>query len=269
MTLAEREALYWNDVIAARDDAERADWTARSAAVRAAPDGELRYGAHPSQAVDLFLPGADDAPLLLFVHGGYWQAGCREDNCAPAPFWTERGWGYGAVGYRLLGESGLGGAVADVRAALALVIEEARGRGIDPARIVLAGHSAGAHLAAMTRLANAPALLAGLVLTSGVYDLRPLTGTTPGAALAAGDMADLASGPLGGGRSDDAATLILFGDRETAAFKAQSKALATAWPEASIAEIAGADHYTILHEFERPGSAIERFAQAVAGATAA
>ena len=265
MTLAEREALYWNDVIAARDDAERADWIARSAAASTMPRHELRYGPHAGQAVDLFLPDAAGAPLLLFVHGGYWQGGCRQDNCAPAPFWTGRGWGYGAIGYRLLGEAGLGGAVADVRAALALVVAKAERRGIDPARIVLAGHSAGAHLAAMTRLADAVVPLAGLVLTSGVYDLRPLAGTTPGAVLAAADMADLASGPLGGSRRDDAATLILYGDRETVAFQQQSRDLAAAWPQAKLAEVIGADHYTILHQFERAASPIAQFALGVVG----
>ncbi len=266
MTLAEREALYWREVIATRDAAERGDWAARSAAARTAPYHELRHGAHPSQAVDLFPPAAAGAPLLLFVHGGYWQAGCREDNCAPAPFWTGRGWGYGAIGYRLLGEAGLTGAVADVRAALALVAGQAARFGIGPARIVLAGHSAGAHLAAMTRFADTPVPLAGLVLTSGVYDLRPLAGTTPGGALAAGDMADLTSGPLDGARRDDAPTLILYGDRETAAFQQQSRDLAAAWPRASLAEVAGADHYTVLHAFERADSAVTRFALSVAGA---
>jgi arylformamidase len=263
MKLAEREALYWGDVIAARDEDERADWVARSAAARAGIRRiDLRYGDHPRQAVDLFPSEHGSGSLLLFVHGGYWQGGAREDNCAPAPYWSAKGVAYGAVGYRLLADGGLEGAVSDVRAGLALVAAESRAIGIDAAKIVLVGHSAGGHLAAMTRVVDTSVPHAGLVLISGVYDLRPLAGTTPGAALASVDLTNLASGPLEARRHDAAPTLILYGADETSVFREQSRQLAETWrggpAPVSIEAVERANHYTVLHQLERDG-AVARF----------
>ena len=242
-TRARREAGYWREVIAARPDAFMADNAARGAAQVKRATRHLRYDAHSRQQVILWTPaGGGPAPLVAMFHGGYWQAGEPAAVAFAAADWTERGYAYAALGYRLLADAPFAEIRADAVKALATV---ARDPGVDADRIGLVGHSAGAHLAAYAALAQPPRALA---LLSGVYVLDPLVGTTPGDALDAFDMLD-----------QDAAvpTLVQWGAGETRAFRAQSRWLTRRRRRAGLSTwaepIAGADHYSVLAELERDG----------------
>ena len=75
-----------------------------SAALRARWPGklDLAYGPTPRQAIDLFLPpGATAAPILVFIHGGYWQSRDRKDFSFVAGPWLERGVAVALLGYDL------------------------------------------------------------------------------------------------------------------------------------------------------------------------
>lgn len=114
----------------------------------------IRYGDSADQRIRLWPAPASSAagirpPLAVFVHGGGWQHGTPE-MVAEKPAWFARhGWAFASVGYRLLPESPVEEQAADVGRALRQLRADAARLGYDPDRILLFGHSAGAHLSAL------------------------------------------------------------------------------------------------------------------------
>jgi acetyl esterase/lipase len=97
------------------------------------------------------VPGAP-RPTLVFIHGGGWVAGAKEDAVLWLVPWLEAGWSAVNVEYRLSRQAHAPAAVEDVRCALRWVARYAADHGFDPARIVVSGDSAGGHLALMTAM---------------------------------------------------------------------------------------------------------------------
>lgn len=128
---------------------------------------DLAYGPDPAQRLDLYLPEAGaTGPVLVVVHGGGWRRGDK----AAAPVvehklrhWVARGWALVSVDYRMPPDATPRGQADDVARALAWVQREAEGWGADPRQVVLFGHSAGAHLAALVAVDRALAAAHGAV----------------------------------------------------------------------------------------------------------
>lgn len=126
---------------------------------------DLAYGNDPRQQVDVYAPaGARAAPVLVMVHGGGWRrgdkasAGVMQNKVAR---WLPRGVVMVSVNYRLLPQAGVAEQANDVAKALAFVQAHAADWGGDGARVVLMGHSAGAHLAGLLAADPARVLRAG------------------------------------------------------------------------------------------------------------
>ncbi|MEE2938987.1 MAG: alpha/beta hydrolase [Planctomycetota bacterium] len=144
----------------------------------------LAYGEHPRQVLDLYAPAGDTsaAPVLLFFHGGGWTEGSRGDYEFVASSFAREGYLVVLPDYRLHPEVVFPGFVDDAAAAATWVQEHAQEHGGDPGRIFLAGHSAGAYLAAhvalwpekMLAAGGDPEGFAGLVGLAGPYDFLPL-----------------------------------------------------------------------------------------------
>lgn len=148
--------------------------------------------ADPAQVADLYLPeGLTNVPVVLFIHGGGWRAGDK----APDGFdrfvqvFLQQGMAVASVNYRLSPKVKHPAHIEDVARAFAWLQREGRTYGLDASRIWLAGHSAGAHLAALLALdpsylqkvqASASAIK-GVMAISGVYDLGdfPEPGVVP------------------------------------------------------------------------------------------
>lgn len=109
------------------------------------------YGAHQRQVVDIYEPeGAVDAlPLVLFVHGGGWSMGDHKRVQAKPAHFNSNDYYFASTGYRLLPDHPVEEQAADIGAAIEALRGQASAIGFDPDRIVLIGHSAGAHLAAL------------------------------------------------------------------------------------------------------------------------
>lgn len=109
----------------------------------------VRYALRELQ-LDLYLPaGAIGAPAVVYVHGGGWRTGTR-DNLAPLAIrMAQRGHAGATVGYRLSGEAKYPAAVDDVKAAVRWLRANGARYGIDPNRIALAGASAGGQIASL------------------------------------------------------------------------------------------------------------------------
>lgn len=149
------------------------------------PGEAIDYGSHPLQAMD-FYPASKDfsgpRPLIVFVHGGAWAGGDKSDSTGAAKIrhYTGNGYALASVNYRLLPEVDIEDQARDVAAAIARLRDSSKELGIDKQRIVLMGHSAGAHLAALVatdpqwldRFDMRPDDIAGVVLLDGAaYDV--------------------------------------------------------------------------------------------------
>jgi acetyl esterase/lipase len=163
-----------------------------------APTHEISYGAAPSQGIDVFLPaGKGPHPVAILIHGGCWSnfPGAGREQVRPlAAGWARRGIAVWSIGYRRANEAG--GAYPNLYLDVAMAVDRLRSEaarlGIDTARSVLVGHSAGGHLAlwaaSRTRLpagsplrqANEPLAVRGVVSIAGVGDLAAFAPRLPG-----------------------------------------------------------------------------------------
>jgi arylformamidase len=201
---------------------------------------------------------APGAPTLVFVHGGYWQALSAAASMYPAPALVARGWGFLAVEYTLAPHASLTTMVDETRTALAEFHAAVPQHG----DLVVAGHSAGGHLVAMSTLAHeAPVPVQRVVLVSGVYDLRPLVHTSVNTVLGltAVEAGALSPALMPVRAADGApAVVVTWGDNETDAFKAQSHAYAERLRAAGLSvhehECVDRNHFDIVYDLAEPAT---------------
>ena len=161
----------WNNAAAVANSAEIvAGWEARSARLRAAHPGgmDLRYGPEERNRIDFF-PARRDAPVLAFIHGGYWQARAKEIFAFVAEGPLAWGINVALIGYTLAPQKRLDGIVAEIRASLDWLQQSLPLLG--GTAIYVSGWSAGGHLTAMT--VDHRAVAGGLAI-SGIFDLEPM-----------------------------------------------------------------------------------------------
>jgi acetyl esterase/lipase len=143
---------------------------------------EHAFGPDPKQRLDLVKPaGVARAPVLLFIHGGGWSIGDKAHAAPEKARWTNsKGWAFATANYRLVPQATVEQQAADVAGATAWLRANAAREGLDPDRIVLMGHSAGAHLVALVgtdpqylKAAGVPmSAVKGIVLLDGAgYDV--------------------------------------------------------------------------------------------------
>lgn len=228
--------LYRNRDFIPDFDAIMAETEARSRAfadtVRV--ERNLSYGATPRQSFDLVFPPdpAPDAPLHMFIHGGYWRAGSKEAHTLVAGPVIAAGGIAALIGYDLMPETRLAEIVAQVRSAARHIAALAPEIGADPTRFTVSGHSAGAHLASLLA-SDAPGDVApverprlrGLMLVSGIYDLSGIPGSfLKDEAKMTGDEAKSWS-PLSARHWTGPQRIVTRGAQETAPFQEQAVAL--------------------------------------------
>ena len=147
-------------------------WAEKAAAFRAANPAllDLRYGPRPRNRIDLFPCGRDRAPLLVFIHGGYWQSREKEvfSHMAAGPM--ARGLDVAMIGYTLAPDATLTGIVAETHTAIRWLRREGPGHGVGRDALVVSGWSAGGHLTAMAMPLDE--VDAGLAI-SGIFDVEP------------------------------------------------------------------------------------------------
>lgn len=113
----------------------------------------IAYGKDPLQVLDLWLPKVrtGKAPLVLYVHGGGWKRGSKDSATGRAKpvHYPEQGYAFASINYRLVPAATVEQQAVDVASALAAVLAKGDALGIDRTKVVLMGHSAGAHLVAL------------------------------------------------------------------------------------------------------------------------
>lgn len=253
---------------AVADSAMRlAGWRARSAAMRAIHGGhlDLAYGPRARNRVDLFECGTPSAPLLVFIHGGYWQRNGREDFSCMAEGPLALGLDVAVVGYTLAPEASLTEIAAEIGAALRFLRERDAGAGLGRRRLVASGWSAGGHLAALA--CGWPEVDAGLAI-SGVFDLAPIRRTHLDAALR---LTETEVDTLSPSRRIDRRAIplaIAYGSEELPELRRQSRdfhsARESVGQPGAIMPLAGHDHFSILDALISPDGALALAAAALA-----
>ncbi len=250
-----------------------ARWAAASKHARAhtAVHLDLPYGDGPNETLDVFPSASAGAPVLVFIHGGWWRSLDKRDHSFLAPPFVERGAMVVVPNYALCPAVSIEDIASQMVRALAWTHRHAARYGGDPGRIVVAGHSAGAHLAAMLLCCRwsdvAPDLpqrvLRSALAISGVFDLDPIRRTpflqadlrlTPAAVRR---LSPLRFPPPAG------RLFAVVGGDESDEFLRQNRLLRQAWGRHSVPvceRIAGANHLTVLDALADPGSRLHAHA---------
>jgi acetyl esterase/lipase len=151
---------------------------------------EYAYGSATLQKLDFYRASRGNAPLVVFVHGGGWKNGDKSNSTGQnkARHYKGQGYAFASINYRLLPGAPVEQQASDVAQAIAYLRSNAGRLGVDPGRIVLMGHSAGAHLAALVstdphylRTAGLPLdTLRGVIPLDGAcYDVPAQIGDGP------------------------------------------------------------------------------------------
>jgi len=224
---------------------------------------DIAYGAAPSERLDVFPTEAAQAPVLVFLHGGYWRALDKSDHSFVASAFTEEGAMVVVPNYALCPSVSMERIPLQLVHSLAWVWRHAAQHGGDPNRIVLVGHSAGAHLAAMLSCCDwksvAPDLprhlVKGVLSISGLHDLAPIRQTP----FLQGDLkldADSVRrlSPVHF-PAPDTPLYAVCGSEESEEFRRQNRLIRQAWGRRAVPiceEIAGCNHFDILHNLADP-----------------
>ena len=235
------EVEYNNRARVPEHGAIMAAWPRDAAAWREAiPPRVIAYGAGERHVFDFFEAG--QGPAIMFVHGGYWQATDKSSYSHMARGLNMLGVSVAVPSYDLCPGVRIGDIVAQISAACA---ELARETGKS---VVVSGHSAGGHLAACM-LATQAYVHAAFAI-SGLFDLRPLVGTSINAALRMDEEEAERLSPMFWpppvGKTLDA----VVGAEESSEYLRQSATIVRAWGEAGVAtryeEIENANHFTVI-----------------------
>jgi len=255
-----------------------AEWADRSAAARATLPARLdiAYGSDPGERLDVFPTAAARAPVLVYIHGGYWRALDKRDASFIAPPFVAAGALVVVTNYALCPAASIDEIVRQQRAALAWVWRQAAAHGGDPERIVVAGHSAGGHLAAMMLATDWPGvdpalpadLVKGALSLSGVFELEPLRHApflAPDLKLDAAAAERLSPTALPAPKRP---LFALVGGDESEEFLRQNARIAEVWGAAAVPvceAVPGRHHMSVLRELAEPGSRPHRLALQLLG----
>jgi arylformamidase len=249
MSARDLEAEYNNRARVPESSALIAGWAKDSAAYRETlPPRVIQYGEGARHTMDFF-PGRAGASVM-FIHGGYWQALDKSFFSHMARGLNQHGVSVAIPSYDLCPNVRIGDIVEQIRAACAALHLETN------APVIVAGHSAGGHLAAcmLATEAHVPAAYA----ISGVFELAPLIPTSLNTALRLDEAEAEALSPLFWPAPEGRVLDAVVGGAESGEFLRQSEKMAEAWGAAGVTTryeaIAGANHFTVIAPLADPAS---------------
>ena len=231
-----------------------AGWEQRSGELRQRhPDHiDLRYGPRERNRID-FLKAGDNAPTLLFIHGGYWQARAKEVFTVVAEGPMAHGINVALIGYTLAPDATLDEIVAEIHAGIDYLTGQLPALGAAADGIVVSGWSAGGHLTSMAL--SHPKVRAGMAI-SGIYDLEPIRHSYLNEKLKADEAVSRRNSPMMMADGPPKPLSLVVGSAELPLLRKQTADFAGHRARHGLPvtceEIPGADHFTILHEMMSP-----------------
>ena len=229
---------------------------------------DLAYGESPGEKLDVFPAHHPDAPVLVFIHGGYWRSLDKSDHSFIAPAFTTQGACVVIANYDLCPAVTIPDITLQMVRALAWVCRNIAQYGGDAKRITVVGHSAGGHLAAMLLACDWPRFSADLpqhvvrkaLSISGIFDLRPLCRTPflkESLRLTAADA--LRASPALLQRPASGVLHAVAGGDESAEFLRQSPLIQKAWGKKTVPVVKalpGLNHFSVLDALVEPTHAL-------------
>jgi arylformamidase len=253
------EVEYNNRARVPENPAIMAGWTRDAAAYRAERvSRKIAYGSGPRNTIDVFA-GEGQGPIVVFIHGGYWQAldGSSFSHCARGL--NAHGIDVAVPSYDLCPQVTVDTIIAEMRAAARELARLGR-------PLVISGHSAGGHLAACLLATDWPAenaslpkdLVIAAYAISGLFDLVPLVGTSINKALGLDEAAAKAASPFFWTAPAHGSLDAVVGEKESAEYHRQSRTATEAWAKAGLPTrygiVADANHFTAIAPLSDPAS---------------
>lgn len=241
-------------------------WQRWSTEVRAALPGalDLAFGPTPAEKLDIFPAARLGAPIYVFIHGGYWYSLDKSHYSYVAQGMRPHGLATAVTNFGLAPEHDMDEIVRQNRAAMAWLWRHAAEHGGDPARIYVAGHSAGGHLAAMLLATDWPAfspglprdLVKGACAIGGIFDLEPIRLSFLDAKLHLTPAQVAAHSPLRCDYPVSAPLLLIVAADESDEFHRQSREMEAFWRArgypADLVVPSGLDHFDVVNQLNDP-----------------
>ncbi|MBX3606200.1 MAG: alpha/beta hydrolase [Piscinibacter sp.] len=237
---------------------------------------DLPYGHGPSETLDVFPAERNGSPVFVFIHGGYWRSLDKRDHAFVAPAFVQAGAMVVLPNYALCPAVTIEQITLQMVQALAWTWRHAAEHGGDPRRIVVAGHSAGGHLAAMllecdwpSVAADLPAdLVASALSISGLFELEPLRHApflAPDLRLTAESARRLSPALMPAPRRP---LFAVVGGDESEEFLRQNTLIRSAWGEAVVPvceSVADRHHLNVVHDVADADRRLHRLALGLLG----
>jgi arylformamidase len=249
-----------------------AGWKQRSEALRQSASlyPDLRYGAHERERLDIFPANMPNSPVLVFFHGGYWQAMEKDVFHFIVAGFLEHQVTVAMVNYPLAPEVTMDDIVSSCRRAMVWLYDHVVAFNGSPPRIYVSGHSAGGHLVAMLAAtdwkqlgAQLPHdLIKGGCAISGLFDLTPIRLSYLNDVLGLDAATVQRNSPVDLVPNYQGRLIVAVGELESDEYHAQSRGLVRAWSEAKWSlrylPVAGANHFSILEQFVTDRGALNK-----------
>lgn len=196
---------------------------------------DIKYGADPAQGVDVFSAAAPGRPLVVFIHGGYWQSLDKSYFSYLADAYLLDEFNFAAVNYRLAPGATMDEIVEDCRKSISFLWRNADDLKFDKDRIFVTGSSAGGHLVAEMLSTDWSAralpsdLIKGGCALSGLYDLEPIRLCYLNEAIKLDAEMASRNSPINHVPQHAPPLLLAFGGDETEEFDRQQSDYARAW----------------------------------------
>lgn len=229
-----------------------------SARVRATYEvrANVAYGSGERETLDFFPARRAGAPVLVYMHGGYWRRLSKDSFDFIAEPFVRAGAAVAVFNYALAPAVTLDEIVREMREALAWVHAHAADANADPNRIYASGHSAGGQLAGMLAGTAWPErglpenLVKGLCGISGLYDLEPVRRSNVNEWLGLDEAGAVRNSPMRHLPTASTPLLAVVGSKETSEFRRQTFDFAEAWrasgSPADARVLEGLNHYAIV-----------------------
>jgi arylformamidase len=232
----------------------------------------IAYGPGEAERLDLFRTPRPNAPVQIFVHGGGWRGTTAAFYAVLAEMFIRAGAHLVIPDFTTVDETGgeIAPLVEQVRRAVVWVYQHAREIGADPDRLYLSGHSSGAHLGGCLVTTDWPGqglpadILKGAVLTSGMYDLKPVRLSNRSSYISFTDEMEAALSPIRHLEHLSAPLVVSYGSCETPEFQRQSadffRAVESTGKPAALLVGEGYNHFDILETLGNPYGPLGRAA---------